>query len=218
MDVVKNKLEDSEKIIRLFSDYFDILRPLIEERYYEETKVIKEIVANYPKQQKIVNAKLSEMESIINEHNNTKKVIEAIFDFYHTSQDFFLTMENTTRFLDQSHFHTENIDDNTMSQTYKLEAADFFYKLLTAYNNFIKKHKENDAVIIEYLTETLISFVKKEYNLPEALTEYRPSEYRPSTLSTPSAPNTTSSSSPIIAGSDIEDSILAIVHFIQAQF
>jgi hypothetical protein len=51
------------------------------------------------------------------------------------------------------------MNTSSLSQTYKLETADFLAKLLLQYNNFTKKHYENNATIVEYLTQIIVMAV-----------------------------------------------------------
>jgi len=171
MDVVKHKLNDGEKIVVSFHDYFEILKPLIEGRYDIETKLLTSVILSYPTQQKKINECMDQLESLLSSTHNYEKIVTSIFYLYHTIQDFYLSLDNIIAVFDQPHFHTENIDDNTMSQTYKLEAADYLTKLLQQYNTFKRKHILNDATIIDFLSQLLLKTILKEYELPEKLSD-----------------------------------------------
>jgi hypothetical protein len=164
MNFIKNKLSDSYKVIEHFSEYFQLLKPLIEGKYTDETEQLDNIIAQYPAQQEKIEKQLLVVFELIDENKkkhsaDEKKQIDAIFTLYKNLQDFYLSMENIAKYFNQAHLQSENIDEYGLSQTYKLEAADQLTKLLSQYTNFLKKYKDNDADIITYLNNILLSIV-----------------------------------------------------------
>lgn len=148
MNLIKNKLQDSEKIINLFSSYLDLILPLLEEKYDEEMHEVKQLLKKYP-----------ESRDKILQYFSGKLSNKNIFELYHECQNYYLSLENTYHFFDQPNLHSENIDTSNLSQTYKLETADFFSKLIIQYQNFVKKYKEYDADIINHLSDLAVQNV-----------------------------------------------------------
>lgn len=161
MDIIKNKLLDSKKLIDYFYEYFDKLKPLLEDKYIDENKHVDKIINSFPKQSKDIETYLDEIFTII-KTNNFEKITYGIFELYNKLQNFYLSIDFLMNLFNQSYMHSENMDLSALSQTYKLETADFLTKLTISYNSFKKTFVVDEQDIIQYFSKIITDIIHIE--------------------------------------------------------
>jgi len=157
MESVKNKLQNTKKIINLFIDYFESLNPLLEGKYNEDANELNKILHTYAEScHKIVDSINDIIEANQRPHTDVKDYISKVFTTYHDYQNLYLSMDNVKHWLEEPYMQAENIDESNLSQTYKLETADKLTKLSINYYAFIRKYESADVELIEYLSSKLL--------------------------------------------------------------
>lgn len=170
MEVIKSKISDSKKVIKLIVEYFEVLLPLTKDHYEEDISELRKMIKEYPNLQNNIDKKIQLMEDILKKPNNDENTIGNIFDLYHEFQNLNLSLKNICDFLNQPHLHAENIEMSNLSQTYKLETADFLSKIVLQYNNLNKKHLDNNTIIITYLSDITLDLIIKSKDIMKLFT------------------------------------------------
>lgn len=160
MDNIKNKIRDSKRISDLFIDYLERLNPLIENVHNEDNNQLQKIINNFSSQHDTLTKYINEYKS---QTTSFEKDISDIFKLYNAYQNLYLSMENVINYMKEPYMQAENIDESNLSQTYKLETADYLSKIILAYNTFTKKHIEADVSFINSLTSDILNLITNEH-------------------------------------------------------
>lgn len=160
MDNIKNKIRDSKRISDLFIDYLERLNPLMENIHNEDNNQLQKIISNFSSQHTILTKYINNYKS---QTLSFEKNISDIFKLYNAYQNLYLSMENVINYMKEPYMQAENIDESNLSQTYKLETADYLSKIILAYNTFTKKHIEVDISFINSLTSDILNLITNEH-------------------------------------------------------
>lgn len=211
MNRILEKLNDSKKIIELIQEYVDIIKPIIENQYKKELKLLEDMVISYPKMESNIfkNVKLLQTET------PTAKIT---FQLYGNIQILYNNMENTCKILNKTFLNTENINESNVSQTYRLEASDYLHRLTIRYNAFVELHKETDEIIVDILYKLLwklltekCSFINK-YGTEIVESDHFSTETTSNTQPEPNKPINQMDSKPNIISKQIEHKKIVILH------
>ena len=147
--LISNKLSSSKKIIDVFNDYQDKLSPLLEDKYKVEHKNIKLLLNSFGPSIDKIN-KIIDVISVMSDTD-----LSVIIDLYSVLQDYNLSLHSLFDIYNAPQLHSENMDVSNLSQTYKLETAEYLTKLVIQFNTFIKKYEQTDNEITDYILHLL---------------------------------------------------------------
>ena len=171
MDIIKNKLINSVKIVSHVTDYFIKLKPLLEDKYADEDNLLSNSVHNFDQQSAEISANIDVLIKVIEMKSNPLRynsLINGIFVLYHSVMNYYLGIEHVMSIFDVPQLHADNIDTDRLSQTYRLEVAEFYSSLLLQYHKFHKQHLADDEQLIKYLVN-LIHSATMEYTSSDSI-------------------------------------------------
>ena len=163
MDIIKNKLQDSKFLIDELYEYFDKLKPLLEKKYPDELKKLNNTILLFPSMVQNINKKQDNLLELLSAKKQAFNTITTgIFDLYSSIQDYYHSVQMIVDVLSMPHMHSDNIDENDWSQTYKIVTADALDALILNYSTFVKKFETNDKETTNVLTKYLLKLVINE--------------------------------------------------------
>jgi hypothetical protein len=155
MDDLKNKLLVSYSIYNQYNEYYNMLYPLLTDKYDSEMTAIKKHMSH---------AKLSNelmVKLFINDvPANVDKKINRLIDIYEKAYESNNSFKRVMSIMGQSYLQPMNIL-STMSQTRMMDTQDIFRELKLKYTRFANVWESLEVELIELLSRELMSIIEQ---------------------------------------------------------
>lgn len=160
MEIIKQKLATSKRIIEDITAYNDKLFPLLEGIHEVDKRDIISVSEKFARHFKTIDTNSAEYDA----HPSLTTAIA----FYKSYHDLYNDLQNLIYMYDRPFIHPEQIDGSDLSQTYKLTTGDMLHDLLNEYNKYCVKYANVDKDFMEYLitnslTTKTVPVIKSEH-------------------------------------------------------
>ena len=161
--LVKEKILESNKIFKLIFEYYDKLKPLLEDANFNIAQRLEITLSDIKLHYKDL---LEFTDTIIDIIYDKKKIISNdhiinLFKYYNDYISYFDNIKNILSKFNLPELSSENIDASNLSQTYKMETADLLIIILSEYYSYIKKYEYIDTKLIEDISIIVIPYIQK---------------------------------------------------------
>jgi hypothetical protein len=149
---ISAKLSDSEKILDVFYDYYNLLLPLASDEKQNELSEIASLITKSRK-------KMTELKQAVEQSLDT---IHIIVKLYGDVQFYFFQLEAIRKMFEQPELDPNMYSGDSLSQTYKMQVSDYFHKELEiGYRAFIRAYKEADEKFLAEQLKLCIELLEK---------------------------------------------------------
>lgn len=168
MELVHKKITASEKLIQKFNEYFEKLSPLLTE-YEQENTTIKNILSKIPSDKQNLEKITNNTIQVIEKQPAYEKLVEVLFKFYHVCKLYDDNINLLYDTFNKSHLSADSIEGDMLSKTYKLETAEYFNNLHIGYIAYKTKQDNQEAELIQYMSNLLKRSLKQEKRTGDSL-------------------------------------------------
>lgn len=150
MDEINSKLTASKKIVEKIEEHYELLSPLLQDRYEKELenfavvfKKLKQYTANYEKQ-------ISEYR-----YESFEQYIDCVFSLFTSMDLYYDTIANIVARFNEEFLHADNVQTSDMSDTYKLKTTENLDKLVLEYRTFTHRYDTAEEKLISSINSQL---------------------------------------------------------------
>ena len=165
---IKKHLPDGDKIISLFDDYYEKIKPIVADRYEDETSFIQKTIATFPKQMDDITSSLDDIFNITDSSKtDSLNLCKNIFIFANNLQTFNSSMMQIVQLFNKPYLNVSNVMGSDVSQTYRDDAVDLLYQITQDYESFRVDYERNITVIDNLLSSLILQRLIKEKNITD---------------------------------------------------
>ena len=150
MDEINNKLTASKKIVEKMEEHYELLSPLLQDRYEKELenftlvfKRLKQYTVDYEK-------RISEYK-----YESFEQYIDCVFSLFASMDLYYDTIDNIIARFNEEFLHADNVQTSDMSDTYKMKTTENLDKLVLEYRTFTHKYYTSDQKLITEINSKL---------------------------------------------------------------
>jgi len=174
--LIKERLEESAKLYKIFIEYFDKLKPLLTNEYGQINKDIETFLTSLKTEYIHLSKKFDVLTIQMSAKN--QDITDSLIEFYANYTSYYININRLINLFNASHLQSENIHNDNLSQTYKLETSDLLAILILDYTNYNKKYQHVDVILMETFSDFIFTECDKSYEFFERIRKaFKKNEY-----------------------------------------